>query len=39
MSLYLSVEEPTEEEMHDAWVANRQVWAVLGELYYEGERR
>ncbi|MCR5585297.1 MAG: hypothetical protein K6F63_07705 [Lachnospiraceae bacterium] len=39
MSLYLAAEKPTEEEMQDAWVANRQVWAVLGELYYEGERR
>ncbi len=25
--------------MQDAWVANRQVWAVIGENYYEGERR
>ena len=39
LKIFLAAEQPEEEEMYMAWVANRQVWAVLGELYYEGERR
>ncbi len=34
--VWLAVDKP---EMYDAWIANREVWAILNELYYEGERR
>ena len=36
LEVFLAVDEP---DIYDAWVANREVWAALGDLYYEGERR
>ncbi len=32
--VWLAVDTP---EMNEAWVANREVWALLAELYYEGK--
>ncbi len=36
LEVFLAVDKP---DIYEAWVANREVWAVIGDLYYEGIRR